>query len=265
MRIEDAANDPQPTRPSGACMTQVPSEEIASTSARSSQPQSSQPAEEGCQQKGPAGSAFPPSRGSTISAKENAVNSESNTTPAVECEALSLGLRMVVAHDGATEAFDRSAAAAQMGDVSRGIYLDSEAMRLADIEFAVRGMLAAVKAETLEGAAIQLSCALALVDEFRGSDSESTGSDGRAVQRLLYSALHAIDRHCDRPLKETFGSGVFSPNLDPWRSFEERFAATHPRSEDVSDFDAKGRSGDSSTHAPNGLRGKRADREEAGQ
>jgi hypothetical protein len=105
-------------------------------------------------------------------------------------------------------------------DGSRQIYLDEAGRNCSDRAATFRDMIAAEKATSLTGAAIQLVEALNRVD-LLGSEETADRAELRAVNRLLYSVLDVVDGFAHRKLTEIL-PGTDNRHLDPWRPVEER-------------------------------------------
>ena len=155
------------------------------------------------------------------------MNSEADTTPAVRCEALMYGLRMAAAQDASLAAYEQASKLRDKGDVSQSIYTVAEARLRLDEELAFKAALACVEARSLEGAAFQITEVLNLINVFDDDHESEDGPDiapaaaRRAIVRLLYSVLHAIQKHCDQPI-DAACRDIFNWHLDPWRTLDER-------------------------------------------
>lgn len=111
------------------------------------------------------------------------------------------------------------------GSSGRAAYVEDAIQVLDERVWALRGALAAVAATSRAGAIAQLSEAAALVammDEAVLTDTQRDETLG-GLRRLLASASAVFAEEVEPELRDPVGS--LAPHHDPFRSFEERFAA----------------------------------------
>ncbi len=105
-------------------------------------------------------------------------------------------------------------------------YYEMARRHVDDIDSGLRDMITCTEAASLEGAAVQISEALSrvgIIAETISYDPEAAEQNKqvRAIDRLLYSALRALEEHCAVDLNEVLGGTVIHRNMDPWRPVEE--------------------------------------------
>jgi hypothetical protein len=108
-------------------------------------------------------------------------------------------------------------------------YFTSASDAASDAVNAERAYLPFLKATSLPGAGIQIVEVLALVDFLRDQFPEEAATyqiahTVRTINRLLYSALEAIDALADRKVADIVTLGFTGPNLNPWTAVEDRIA-----------------------------------------
>lgn len=142
-------------------------------------------------------------------------------------ELLALGIRLGAAIREEENLQSRSGAARRAKKLSAETYLDHAAEHVSDEVYALRDMIASVKATSLAGAAVQLAEALARVDmvwdQFpQEAETYRIKQDVRVINRLLYSVLDLVDGLAERKLAEIVTPDFGSPYLNPWVPVEAR-------------------------------------------
>jgi len=92
-----------------------------------------------------------------------------------------------------------------------------------DRNWAMTDALSHFQAETIEEAAIQLAWAISVADIWANATTERADEERhhRALQRLLYSALHAVKREHQIDLHAAGYGPLDSDNTNPWRTDTE--------------------------------------------
>jgi hypothetical protein len=108
---------------------------------------------------------------------------------------------------------------------SKVIYRKAEAHQ-SDISEALRGMIASVRATTLEGSAVQIANAISIVALIEDQYPEKAMTykekcQFRALDRLLFSALHAINEQTGGELAKLHSTFFGVGYCDPWRDTDE--------------------------------------------
>jgi hypothetical protein len=106
---------------------------------------------------------------------------------------------------------------------------DTMAKHAYDEYLSMQMQLSLHKAESLEGAALQIRQAINLVDLIEDAFDTSdfaTQQDFRALQRLLYSAFEVIDRSAGQKLVDIVGEYLASTRLSPWGDVVKEGGAT---------------------------------------
>lgn len=142
-------------------------------------------------------------------------------------EVLALAARLGAAMRREEDLQVRASAAKRAKKLSAETYLDHAAEHSTDEIYALRDMIASVKATSLAGAAIQVAEALARVDmvwdQFpQEAETYRIKQDVRVINRLLYSVLDLVDGLAERKLAEIVTPEFGSPYLNPWVPVEAR-------------------------------------------
>lgn len=108
----------------------------------------------------------------------------------------------------------------------QAVYYEIAMRNVDDIDSGLRDMITCTEASSLEGAAVQISEALSRVNLIHEAISDGTeafeqNKQVRAIDRLLYSALRALEDHCAIDLNKFLGGTMIHRNMDPWRPVEE--------------------------------------------
>lgn len=148
------------------------------------------------------------------------------TTPEID-EVVALGGRLGAALRREADLDARSGDAGRAGKLSAETYLSNTAKHVTDEIYALRDALSFVKATSLAGAAIQIVEALLLADRVwdqfpKEHETLQLERDARSIDRLLYSALDAIERLTGQKIEDVVGDDYVSRHCNPWLPVEGR-------------------------------------------
>jgi len=155
------------------------------------------------------------------------IPSEGDEKAVLHDEVAVLGSQLSAALEAADRFEEKADAARNAKDISEELFYQKAANHAFDEVYVLRSMLTVRQANTLCGAAVQITEALSLLDTLAGpvggNEAEETqrNNDLRAINRLLYSVLKVIDRAAEQKL------AVVAPQLgnghcDPWIPVEEQ-------------------------------------------
>ncbi|WP_198598332.1 hypothetical protein [Mangrovicella endophytica] len=89
----------------------------------------------------------------------------------------------------------------------------------------IRDYIAATRAASMEGAAMQLVELLIRLEQVAEvGDEQSSGCAYRASIRMIYSILHVVEEYCATSLADLIDRRFDNGHLDPWLPVDLRLA-----------------------------------------
>lgn len=140
---------------------------------------------------------------------------------------VAIGIRLGVVMSLEDDLDARANEAGKERRISAEIYLKKALKHAVDEKYIQRNALSCLKATSLAGAALQIVEAMNIVDlawnsVAEGDDTIQLDRDKRAIERLLFSALNAVERLAGLRVDDIVSPSFVGRNLDPWLSVEDQ-------------------------------------------
>ncbi len=104
-------------------------------------------------------------------------------------------------------------------------YLENAVRHSREEESVIRDYIAATRAASMEGAAMQLVELLIRLEQVAEvGDEQSSGCAYRASIRMIYSILHVVEEYCATSLADLIDRRFDNGHLDPWLPVDLRLA-----------------------------------------